>query len=217
MRTRQSVVAWAFLVLLGAGCQSGVPKGTYESKLGNFTCTVPDLLRPGEKMVEKNGPDWTFVSFTDDWGTLLRIESWAISPEAHALLAQPSRDPHDILQTLFHKEIMPKELLAASKDTAVLESHFVNTAAGTAFFVVVNIPQGSTWTASRNGGPYQHDDSLRGLMIFRQHDYLYLVMDQECAITTADRPVGFPPLSIDRRIQMRLDNLQKTVATMTFR
>ena len=161
-------------------------------------------------MTEQATDDTAFVMFTDDFGTVFRVESVRIPAEVRQL--KPGENLRDTLSKFFHEKLVPLEFTNISPQTTILDEDYVDTAAGKALFAVVYIPHGSTLMKSVSGGPDEFEDSVRGVMIFRQHDFLYILMNQEWPMT-AERT---PPIPMQTRINMRLEELQKSVAGMSF-
>jgi hypothetical protein len=117
-----------------------------------------------------------------------------------------------LLEEFFDERMMPREFLAVSPNTTVLCRDYLDTAAGKALFVVVNIPGGSTLieSGSSNGTPHR-PDSVRGVLIFPKENYLYIIMNQEWPMVSQTRHRTMP----DRMNQL-LANLRGTVTGMTF-
>jgi|GEM_PF-3772206 len=171
-----SVVGFAQSTTAPASTQPAV----YTSKLNNFTCPIPAM--PGQmKTSEAANESGAYVSFLDDMGSLLRIESLKIPADQAARFTGP--DANKDYDAAFDQSLLPNEFKATSPDTTVAAREFVKTSAGEALFVAVNIPGGSTVAETTGPNPPHRPDSLRGVLIFRQHDYLYIVSNQELPIT----------------------------------
>ena len=201
---------------LGVGCAGPSaeppPSGsTFRSRRGNFTAVVPNLIRPGARMVETYEGDNTFLSMSDDLGTLFRVESSPVLPEDRGRLDAMPAD--EALSAFFDRVLMPAEFLAASPQASVLHREMLDTSAGRTLFAVVDIPGGST-LASTTGGdaaPRRHD-SVRGVFVFRAHDWIYVVSNQEPPVFLAAQPTR----SVDDRAARLRDDLRAKVAGMTF-
>lgn len=197
------------------GCAAEAPEAppsgsVYHSMNGGYTCRVPPLIRPGATEKEGAAGDNDFVSFMDDYGTLLRIESERVAPEDWGILTGPKQQ--ELLAKLFDHELMPRLFFVVSPNTTVLRRDEVDTAAGKAFFAVVNIPGGSTLMESGSSNWAWHRlDSMRGVLIFPKQNFLYIVMNQEWPMV-----VEMGKHSLPDRTNQLLADLRKTVEGMTF-
>ena len=208
---RSSISIVAVLACLLVGCVSGGHRGSdeappsgsiYRSPQGNFTCTVPNLLRPGARQVEHVGDGMANVTFSDDMGAMLRIESIKL-PDT--LTITPENLPKQ-LDRCYDATVMDL-FRSVAADTVTLHREQLTTAAGQTLFAVVQIPHGSTLANADTG---QRPDSVRGVMVFVQQGYFYLLMNQEW-------PAGVPNNSpMPMRIERLQNDLQQAVAGMTF-
>ena len=219
---RGTWVACLLATALAGGCASEPtrreppPSGaTFQSRRGDFTCIVPPLIRPGARLVETYEGDNTFVSMSDDMGTLLRIESSPVEPEDRSRFEAMPRDAS--LNAMFDRVLMPVEFLRASPQASVLHREMVQTPAGRALFAVVRIPGGSTTAEVDAAGVAHRTDSVRGVLTFVVHWRVYDVSNQE--------PPAYPSFqgvvlhrspTIDERADRLLHALDKVVGGMTF-
>lgn len=222
MRLLTHKLAICALAMLLASCASGngansggIPRTTpqptgsvYTSKLGNFTCKVPYLWRPGAYQMERGDADSAEVMYYDDFGHLLRIESERMPKEF-----APRFDSPDGLKTLddfFDRSVFPLAFRSISLQANVMHRDHVTTAAGPAVFVVVSVPQGSSLASVDEQGGLHRADSVRGVLIFVKRGFIYVIMNQEPGGNNIDHG------PLDQRITLLLDTLQQTIAGMTF-
>src|SRR5580693_4429112 len=84
-------LGFGLCLLLLVGCSNApAPGSVYTSGLGNFTVKVPRFVEPGMKMAQRSDRDLAAVSFSDDMGQLLRIESER-TPAAMKPMLTPER------------------------------------------------------------------------------------------------------------------------------
>ena len=211
-------IALALLVglttLAGCGAEEqsrplDLPTGAvYRSPLGNFTCVVPLLLKGyhQESEATRDGDSAT-VTFADGYGTLLRIESGRIAAADRPALAGADRDR--ALNAFFDDVLMPQQVKPSFPAATVSERSFVDAAAGRrpyddvapsrALFAVVRL------AADRPTGV------RRGVLVFPQKGFLYVVTDQEWPSLAHDVKLT----DAERAFRLQSD-LRQVVASMTF-
>ena len=217
MHACRRAVLSALLAAAAIGCESTpaerpislMPGATYHSPADNFTCIVPPLLGPGVRQSQATA-DATVadVAFSDDFGTLLDVRSRRIPDDELHAYARANRQAS--LDADFDAQVLP-QLKARSPGLTVLRRETVDSAAGPALFVVVNMPGGSTRELHDTTGNAYHPDVVRGLLVFPQLHWVYAVSVQQWPPT-----LNAPPLTPDGRDARVLSDLQQAVASMTF-
>jgi hypothetical protein len=144
----------------------------YKSPLGNFTVPIPVTSEQGGKIQSQEG----VVGFSDDFGTLLRIDYYPIPPEHEEELGTLGQEEY--LQSILVDRYVPQAIFANIPNAEVTYGEYLeNTLAG-AYYVLVDMPQGSTISQQENNGNAQRLDAYRGLMTFINTDFLYIVSNQ---------------------------------------
>ena len=208
---------WIGLSLLAiAGCASDgarpvnrVPGAVYHSRPDNFTVVVPPLLGPGIRASE-TATDATAagVTFSDDFGTLLDVQSRHIGDEEIPGYVGPAKA--GTLDAEFDGRVLPA-LRQRTPGATVLHRGRVDTSVGPAVFAVVSLPGGSARTLRDDAGRPYHPDAVRGVLVFQQLRWVYAVSVQQWPATT-----NGPKLSAVDRDARLLSDLRQAVAQMTF-
>lgn len=150
-----------------------VADGTYFSPLGNFTVPVPTWR--GLKIQDRNDEHFAIVSFLDrgDFpAPLISIVTLRLTPDVQSVFTDPpQRD--DAYKKFLTGFAMPNLFLPVAPKSAVAHEEFVDNNEERSYFAVVNIPQGHT--AFRDGASGKQADSVSGLLIFHNRDFMYLL------------------------------------------
>lgn len=209
MNRRAVAIVGLSIALAGCGTEDearplSLPAGAvYRSPLGNFTCIVPTLLdghaHEAERVRDGDPADASAtVTFADDFGSLLQIESDNIGPNGRPVLDGPNR--RAALDAYFDQPFFPDRVRARFPDARVVHREFVQpspeyASVGDALFAVVR----------------PSDGVQRGYLMFPVGDYLYVVTTREWPSMVRD--VNMPQSS---RIDRLRSDLLHTVAAMTF-
>jgi hypothetical protein len=140
----------------------------YESPLGNFIVPVPVDPRHGGRVQTQEGS----VSFSDDLGTLLRIDSIPLSSE-------PDEEQEEYLRSILLKKYIPQTIVSNLPAASVEYTEYVEDLFAGAYFAVVNLPEGATISKTGNNGTASKVNAYRGLIAFTDGDYLYVVSSQQ--------------------------------------
>jgi hypothetical protein len=144
----------------------------YESPLGNFSVLIPVDIEEGGNIQSEDGT----VSFTDDFGTLLRIDYYAITPEQ--LEKIESNQLEEYLQSILLEKYIPQAIVANLPKSTVEYSQYCADVMDGAYFMIVNMPEGSTMLKQENNGNGSRLDAYRGLLAFVVADFLYITSSQ---------------------------------------
>ncbi len=181
------------------------PGATYHSRPDNFTVAVPPLLGPGVRESETADDDAEAgVTFDDDFGTLLDVQSTRLSDDRRPAYAGGGRGA--ALADDFTARVLPALRRRSPGATVLHQDDAVETAVGPALFAVVGLPGGSTRTVDGT-----HPDAVRGVLVFPRFRWLYAVQVQQWPPTP-----NAPVLTPDQRDARLLDDLRQAVAEMTF-
>jgi hypothetical protein len=144
----------------------------YESPLGNFSVLIPVDIEEGGNIQSQDGT----VSFTDDFGTLLRIDYYAIPTEQAEELE--SNQLEEYLQAILLEKYIPQAIVANLPKSTIEYTEYCADVMDGAYFIIVNMPEGSTMSKQENNGNGSRLDAYRGLLAFVVADFLYIASSQ---------------------------------------
>lgn len=144
----------------------------YESPLGNFSVAIPVDSQQGGRVQDQEG----VVGFSDDYGTLLRIDYYALTPEEEEEIESMGLEKY--LQSVLIDKYVPQAISASLPDAKVEYNEYLEDTMDGAYFVLVNMPKGSTISKQENNGTATTMDAYRGLLSFFNGDFLYIVSSQ---------------------------------------
>lgn len=144
----------------------------YESPLGNFSVSIPVDSQQGGRVQSQEG----VVGFSDDYGTLLRIDYYNLTPEEEEEIESMGLEKY--LQSVLIDKYIPQAISASLPDAKVEHNEYLESTMDGAYFVLVNMPKGSTISKQENNGTATKMDAYRGLLSFFNGDFLYIVSSQ---------------------------------------
>jgi hypothetical protein len=144
----------------------------YESPSGNFTVPIPVDSQQGGKVQSQEGT----VGFSDDFGTLFRIDYYPIPPEQLEELEYADREEY--FQSILVDKYVPQAILANVPNAQVKYSEYLEDIMMGSYFVLVDMPHGSTISQQENNGTASRLNAYRGLLGFINADFLYIVSSQ---------------------------------------
>lgn len=144
----------------------------YESPEGNFSVPVPVDPQKGGTINEQEG----MVGFCDDFGRLLRIDYYPFSAEEADNLERIGQE--DYLSSFLLGNYVAQGILANIPNSKVEHKEYLEDALEGAYFVVVDMPQGSTISKQKDDESSVRLDALRGLLAFTVEDFLYVISCQ---------------------------------------
>lgn len=143
----------------------------YESPLGNFRVPIPVETERGGRINEQENT----VGFSDDFGTLLRIDYYSFPAEAEEEL--DSMGAEDFLKSLLGNYVS-EGILDIVPGSQVLYEEYLEDVGDGAYFIVVDMPQGSTLSVQKGEGAAIRANAYRGLISFVLEGFLYTVSSQ---------------------------------------
>ncbi|MBE9004367.1 hypothetical protein IQ259_04810 [Fortiea sp. LEGE XX443] len=176
----------------------------YESPLGNFTVPIPVDPEQGGKIQTQEG----VVGFSDDFGTLLRIDYYPVPPEQLAELE--SQGQEEYLQSIVVEKYVPQAIFANVADAQVKYSEYLEDMFEGAYYALVDMPKGSTMSQQENNGTSTRLDAYRGLLAFINGEFLYIVSNQRSFLN------GEIPNDIAEEAEYIKDNILSFVETIEF-
>ncbi|MCV3213201.1 hypothetical protein OGM63_06630 [Plectonema radiosum NIES-515] len=144
----------------------------YESPLGNFSVSIPVDSQQGGIVQSQEG----VVGFSDDYGTLLRIDYYTLTPEEEEEIESMGLEKY--LQSVLIDKYIPQAISASLPDAYVERNEYLEDTMDGAYFVLVNMPKGSTISKQENNGTAARMDAYRGLLSFFNGEFLYIVSSQ---------------------------------------
>jgi hypothetical protein len=176
----------------------------YESPLGNFTVPIPVDAEQGGKILTQEG----VVGFSDDFGTLLRIDYYPIPPEQ--LEELESQGQKEYLQTILVEKYVPQAIFTNVANAQVKYSEYLEDIFAGAYYALVDLPKGSTISQQENNGNSTRLDAYRGLLAFINGEFLYIVSNQRNFLN------GEIPAALEEEAEYVKDNILSFVETIEF-
>ncbi|MEB3179853.1 MAG: tellurite resistance TerB family protein [Nostocaceae cyanobacterium] len=144
----------------------------YESPLGNFQVPIPVNSQEGGRVDADEG----FVTFSDDFGTLLRIDYYPVPPEEAEKLQTVGEEEY--CKSILLDRYVPGAIIPNLPASKVIYSEYLPDYMSGAYFVVVDMPQGSNISKQTNNEPPIRLDAYRGIIAFIYDNFLYLISNQ---------------------------------------
>lgn len=143
----------------------------YQSPLGNFTVPIPLDSEQGGKIQTDEG----MVSFSDDMGTLLRIDYYPLSLEEIKEIKTQGYEAY--LHEVIINEYVPQTIISNVPNAEVRHREYWQEPLKRYYYVVLNIP-GATISQQETNGHGIKLDAYRGLLSFVNSECLYIVSSQ---------------------------------------
>ncbi|MFQ4145231.1 hypothetical protein [Chlorogloeopsis sp. ULAP02] len=176
----------------------------YESPLGNFTVIVPVSLQQGGRIDSQEGA----VSFSDDFGTLLRIDYYSLPSQEFIQIDAVGQEEY--LRSILLNKYVPGVIAANLPDASVGYTEYLPDTLEGAYFTLIDMPEGSTISKTQNNGTAVRLNAYRGLLAFIYGDFLYIVNSQHSFFD------GETPDSIKEEAEEFKRKLLNFINTITF-
>ncbi|MEH1926041.1 hypothetical protein [Nostoc sp.] len=176
----------------------------YQSPLGNFTVAIPVDPQQGGRIQSQEG----VVGFSDDIGTLLRIDYYPFPLEQ--LEELESVGQKEYLQTILVDKYVPQAIFTNVPDASVEYSEYLEDTLRGAYYVLIDMPKGSTISKQENNGTAIRLDAYRGLLTFISGEFLYIVSSQHSFIN------GETPDSVEEEAEDIKESILEFVETIEF-
>ncbi len=144
----------------------------YESPSGNFAVPIPSDLEQGAKLETQDG----VVSFSDDLGTLFRIDYYPLPPQQMDDIESVGQEEY--LRSILLNKYVPSAIAANLPDASVDYTEYLPETMEGAYFALVNMPEGSTVSRTGNNGTALRLNAFRGLLTFINGNFVYIVSSQ---------------------------------------
>ncbi|BAZ25169.1 hypothetical protein NIES4073_60730 [Kalymmatonema gypsitolerans NIES-4073] len=184
--------------------QEGSSANVYDSPSGNFTVLIPVDVQQGGRVQTQEG----LVNFSDDYGTLLRIDYSPISSQQAEEIDSVGQEEY--LRSLLLNKYVPQTIVANLPDAQIKHTEYLEDTLEGAYFVLVDMPEGSKISKTGNNGTATKLNAYRGLLSFIYGDFLYVVSHQRSFLD------GEKPGSIEEEAEGIKDNLLNFVDTIDF-
>ncbi|MBW4643911.1 MAG: tellurite resistance TerB family protein [Goleter apudmare HA4340-LM2] len=176
----------------------------YESPLGNFTVPIPVQSQQGGRIQSQEG----VVGFSDDFGTLFRIDYYPVPPEQVEEIESIGKIAY--LQAILVEKYVPQAISANIPGAQIKHSEYLEDTLTGAYFVLVDMPKGSTISKQENNGNATRLDAYRGLLTFINAEFLYIVSNQRSFFN------GETPSSLKTEAESIKDKILNFVETIEF-
>ncbi|MEH2419568.1 MAG: hypothetical protein V7K48_01040 [Nostoc sp.] len=176
----------------------------YESPLNNFTVPIPVDPQQGGRIQSQEG----VVGFSDDIGTLLRIDYYPFPLEQLEELESVGQEEY--LQTILVDKYVPQAIFANVPDASVEYSEYLEDTLRGAYYVLIDMPKGSTISKQENNGTAIRLDAYRGLLTFISGEFLYIVSSQHSFLD------GETPDSLEEEAEDIKQSILEFVETIEF-
>ncbi|MBN3922754.1 hypothetical protein [Nostoc sp. NMS4] len=176
----------------------------YQSPLGNFTVPIPVDPQQGGRIQSQEG----VVGFSDDIGTLLRIDYYPFPLEQLEELESVGQEEY--LQTILVDKYIPQAIFTNVPDASVEYTEYLENTLRGAYYVLIDMPKGSTISKQENNGTAIRLDAYRGLLTFISGEFLYIVSSQHSFID------GETPDSVEEEAEDIKENILEFVETIEF-
>ncbi|MFN6463112.1 MAG: hypothetical protein RMZ41_014875 [Nostoc sp. DedVER02] len=177
---------------------------TYQSPLGNFTVPIPVDPQQGGRIQSQEG----VVGFSDDIGTLLRIDYYPFPLEQLEELEAVGQEEY--LQTILVDKYVPQAIFANVPEASVEYTEYLENTLRGAYYVLIDMPKGSTISKQENNGTAIRLDAYRGLLTFISGEFLYIVSSQHSFLD------GETPDSLEEEAEDIKESILEFVETIEF-
>ena len=174
----------------------------YQSPLGNFTVPIPLDSEQGGRIQSEEG----MVSFSDDLGTLLRIDYYLLTPEQINDIESQGNETY--LHTILVDKYVPQAIISNIPNAEVKYTEYLQDALERYYYVLVDMPKGSTISKHETNG--MRLDAYRGLLSFINNECLYIVSSQRSFLN------GETPGSVKEEAKEIKQTILDFVATIEF-
>jgi hypothetical protein len=176
----------------------------YESPLNNFTVPIPVKPEQGGRIQSQEG----IVGFSDDVGTLLRIDYYPLPPGY--LEEMESLGNEQYLQSILVDKYLPQAIFANVPGANIKLNEYLENTWNGSYYVLVDMPKGSTISKQENNGNAIRLDAYRGLLAFINGEFLYIVSSQRTFFN------GETPASIPEEAEKIKQHILEFVDTIEF-
>ncbi|AFZ59442.1 hypothetical protein H6G54_07745 [Anabaena cylindrica FACHB-243] len=176
----------------------------YKSPLDNFTVPIPVNPEQGGKIQSQEG----IVGFSDDIGTLLRIDYYPLPPEYLEEMKFQGQEKY--FHSIIIEKYVPQAIFANVQGSEIKYAEYLEDILNGYYYVLVDMPKGSTISKQGNNGSAIRLDAYRGLLAFISGEFLYIVSSQRSFFE------GNIPGSIKKEAEEIKQHILEFIETMEF-
>jgi hypothetical protein len=153
----------------------------YQSPLGNFTLPIPLDSEQGGKIQSEE----RMVSFSDDMGTLLRIDYYLLSMEQIDQIESQGYEKY--LHEVLVDKYVRQAIISHVPNAKVKYTEYWQDTLERYYYILVDMPKGSTISKHETNGSGIRLDAYRGLLSFVNSECLYIISSQ-CSFLNGETP-----------------------------
>ncbi|MGM3308765.1 hypothetical protein ACSQ6I_22775 [Anabaena sp. WFMT] len=176
----------------------------YNSPLDNFTVPIPVNPEQGGRIQSQEG----IVGFSDDVGTLLRIDYYPLPPEYLEEMEFQGQEKY--FHSIIIEKYVPQAIFANVQGAEIKYAEYLEDILNGYYYVLVDMPKGSTISKQENNGSAIRLDAYRGLLAFINGEFLYIVSSQRSFFE------GNTPSSVKKEAEEIKQHILEFVETMEF-
>ena len=181
---------------------------TYTSPLDNFSVPVPKGI--GQRVQPQNDKDGGIVAFHDDFGGYRSIFYLRLSPRSIELQKDPEAHRAN-LEKFFNEYAMTWLFKPASPAASVLHSEHIQFGEASAYFAIVNLPEGSTMFDVKIN---KRHNTRRGMIVFARGPFLYMIGSGE---NPSVLELDNPEQPLERLVEAERAKLTSFASTISFK
>lgn len=199
---------FAAVIALACVLTSPVQAQTYTSPLGNFSVPIPKGV--GQRVQPQNDNNGGIVAFHDDFGNYRSVFYLRLSPRSIALQKDPEAHRAN-LEKFFTEYAMRWLFKPASPGAEVLHSEHTEFGEYRAYFVIVDLPEGSTlFDAKLN----KRLDTRRGMIVLARGHFIYMLGSGE---NPSALELNDPKQPIEKVVEAERVKLTSFASTISFK
>jgi len=210
MKQIHQLFTFVLLSLLVVGCattKGAVSGGRYQSPLNNFTIALPNWV--GLKIQDQNDNDGGRVSFHDDFGNLWAITYLRLPANSETTFKE--NEKRDTAYSSFLKTYaLPSLFSRAPQGARIVREEFLGEGENRVYFAVVSLPEGSVLLDLKQNKRF---DSVRGLIIFDKHGFIYMVENEMNNVFSKVDPSSLTP----KQLESSQSTLRRVKDSMVFK
>lgn len=208
IKQRAVLAVIALLFYFCSPVQAQPPGQSYLSPLDNFSLPIP--IGVGQRVLDENDNNGGKVAFHDDFGNYKSIFYLRLSPRSLELQNDP--ETHRVnLERFFNEYAMRWFFKPESLNVSVLHSEHTRIGEDSAYFVIVNLPKGSTLYDAK---ARKRCDTKRGMLVFTKGLYIYMLGSGESP--SVPELGGLEP-SLEMLVEREKSRLNSFASTITFK